>query len=178
LPPIKVAVNLSLGQLFQQNLVDIIHNVLQKTQLEPKYLQLEITESMTINIDHMTTILHKLKALGVTIAVDDFGTGYSSLSYLKDFPIDCLKIDRSFVQKIQSNPTDKALVDMILSMAKVVAEGIEEIEQLSYLVTSECDTIQGFLFSKPISPRTLQENYQTLHNDAQYILDSITTAKV
>lgn len=183
LPPIKVAVNLSLGQLFQQNLVEIIHNVLEKTQLEPKYLQLEITESMTINIDHMTTILHKLKALGVTIAVDDFGTGYSSLSYLKDFPIDCLKIDRSFVQKIQSNSTDKALVDMILSMAKhlqlkVVAEGIEEIEQLSYLVASQCDTIQGFLFSKPVSPRTLQENYQTLHKDAKNILDSISASKV
>lgn len=179
LPPIKVAVNLSLGQLFQQNLVEMIHNVLEKTQLEPQYLQLEITESMTINIDHMTTILHKLKALGVTIAVDDFGTGYSSLSYLKDFPIDCLKIDRSFVQKIQSNSTDKALVDMILSMAKhlqlkVVAEGIEEIEQLSYLVESKCDTVQGFLFSKPIPPNILQENYETLHNDAKYILNSIT----
>jgi len=183
LPPIKVAVNLSLGQLFQQNLVEIIHNVLEKTQLEPKYLQLEITESMTINIDHMTTILHKLKALGVTIAVDDFGTGYSSLSYLKDFPIDCLKIDRSFVQKIQSNSTDKALVDMILSMAKhlklkVVAEGIEEIEQLSYLIDSECDTVQGFLFSKPVPPHILQENYQTLHNNAKSILESITTSEV
>ncbi|MFJ8514367.1 bifunctional diguanylate cyclase/phosphodiesterase [Lysinibacillus xylanilyticus] len=183
LPPIKVAVNLSLGQLFQQNLVEIIHNVLEKTQLEPKYLQLEITESMTINIDHMTTILHKLKALGVTIAVDDFGTGYSSLSYLKDFPIDCLKIDRSFVQKIQSNPTDKALVDMILSMAKhlklkVVAEGIEEIEQLSYLIDSECDTVQGFLFSKPVPPHILQENYQTLHDNAKSILESITISEV
>ncbi|MGE7927334.1 bifunctional diguanylate cyclase/phosphodiesterase [Lysinibacillus xylanilyticus] len=183
LPPIKVAVNLSLGQLFQQNLVEIIHNVLEKTQLEPKYLQLEITESMTINIDHMTTILHKLKALGVTIAVDDFGTGYSSLSYLKDFPIDCLKIDRSFVQKIQSNSTDKALVGMILSMAKhlqlkVVAEGIEEIEQLSYLIDNECDTVQGFLFSKPVPPHILQENYQTLHNNAKSILESITTSEV
>ncbi|MFJ7979217.1 EAL domain-containing protein [Lysinibacillus xylanilyticus] len=183
LPPIKVAVNLSLGQLFQQNLVELIHNVLEKTQVEPKYLQLEITESMTINIDHMTTILHKLKALGVTIAVDDFGTGYSSLSYLKDFPIDCLKIDRSFVQKIQSNSTDKALVGMILSMAKhlqlkVVAEGIEEIEQLSYLIDNECDTVQGFLFSKPVPPHILQENYQTLHNNAKSILESITTSEV
>jgi len=183
LPPIKVAVNLSLGQLFQQNLVEIIHHVLEKTQLEPKYLQLEITESMTINIDHMTTILQKLRALGVTIAVDDFGTGYSSLSYLKDFPIDCLKIDRSFVQKIHSNSTDKALVDMILSMAKhlqlkVVAEGIEEIEQLTYLIDGKCDTIQGFLFSKPVPPHIFQENYQTLHKNAKFILNSISTSKV
>lgn len=182
LPPIKVAVNLSLGQLFQQNLVGMIHNVLEKTQLEPQYLQLEITESMTINIDHMTTILHQLKALGITIAVDDFGTGYSSLSYLKDFPIDCLKIDRSFVQKIQSSSTDKALVDTILSVAKhlqlkVVAEGIEEIEQLSYLVASNCDTVQGFLFSKPIHPNILLENYQSLHKNAKSILDSITAIK-
>ncbi len=179
LPPIKVAVNLSLGQLFQQNLVEMIQYVLEKTHLEPQYLQLEITESMSIHLDHMTTILKQLKALGVTIAVDDFGTGYSSLSYLKDFPIDCLKIDRSFVQKIKSDSTDKALVDMILSMAKhlqlkVVAEGIEEREQLSYLVASKCDTVQGFLFSKPIPPNILQESYQTLHKNAKGILDTIT----
>lgn len=178
LPPIKVAVNLSLGQLFQQNIVEMIQHVLEQTELDPQYLQLEITESMTINIDHMTMILHQLKALGVTIAVDDFGTGYSSLSYLKDFPIDCLKIDRSFVQKIQSDETDKALVDMILSMAKhlrlkVVAEGIEEVEQLNYLLAGHCETVQGFLFSKPLHPSSLQENYQMLQHNAQNILEQL-----
>ncbi|MGG2055608.1 EAL domain-containing protein [Lysinibacillus pakistanensis] len=179
LPPMKVAVNLSLGQLFQQNLVEMIQQVLDKTQLDAQFLQLEITESMTINSNHMTTILLQLKGLGMTIAVDDFGTGYSSLSYLKDFPIDCLKIDRSFVQKIHADSTDKALVDMILSMAKhlqlkVVAEGIEEIDQLSYLVNSKCDAVQGFLFSKPIQPEILQESYKSLHNHVKRILDSIS----
>lgn len=178
LPPIKVAVNLSLGQLFQQDLVEMIQSVLEDTGLDPKYLQLEITESMTINIDHITMILHQLKTLGVTIAVDDFGTGYSSLSYLKDFPIDCLKIDRSFVQKIQSDPTDKALVDMILSMAKhlrlkVVAEGIEEVAQLNYLMAGHCETVQGFLFSKPLHPTYLQDNYQALQDNAQTILEAL-----
>ncbi|MGE7090803.1 bifunctional diguanylate cyclase/phosphodiesterase [Lysinibacillus sp. NPDC048646] len=183
LPSIKVAVNLSLGQLFQQNLVEMIQDVLERTRLESRYLQLEITESMTINIDHMTTVLHQLKALGVTIAVDDFGTGYSSLSYLKDFPIDCLKIDRSFIRKIQTDSTDKALVDMILSMAKhlrlkVVAEGIEEVEQLSYLIASHCETVQGYLFSKPLPPEVLQENYDILQQNARNILKKLSVCQV
>ncbi|MFJ7735406.1 EAL domain-containing protein [Lysinibacillus sp. NPDC097287] len=183
LPPLKVAVNLSLGQLFQQDLVDMVQEVLTKTELEPQYLQLEITESMTINIDHMTTVLRNLKELGITIAVDDFGTGYSSLSYLKDFSIDCLKIDRSFVQKIQSNSTDEALVAMIISMAKhlrlkVVAEGIEEVGQLAYLKASKCEMVQGYLFSKPIRPSILQKNYQEIQSNAQSILSKLTTIEM
>ncbi|MET4560469.1 diguanylate cyclase (GGDEF)-like protein [Lysinibacillus parviboronicapiens] len=182
LPSIKVAVNLSLGQLFQYDLVRMIQDVLQRTELESQYLQLEITESMTINIDHMTTMLHQLKDLGVTIAVDDFGTGYSSLSYLKDFPIDCLKIDRSFIHRIQTDSTDKALVDMILSMAKhlrlkVVAEGIEEVEQLSYLIASHCETVQGYLFSKPLLPIFLQENYDSIQRNAQNILEKLNVVE-
>ncbi|MFJ7949896.1 EAL domain-containing protein [Lysinibacillus sp. NPDC096418] len=179
LPPLKVAVNLSLGQLFQQDLVEMVQEVLTNTKLEPQYLQLEITESMTINIDHMTAVLRNLKELGITIAVDDFGTGYSSLSYLKDFSIDCLKIDRSFVQKIQSNSTDEALVAMIISMAKhlqlkVVAEGIEEVEQLAYLKASNCEMVQGYLFSKPIRPIILQGNFQEIQSNAKGILNQLT----
>lgn len=180
LPQLNVAVNLSLGQLFQQDLVEMVKEVLMKTELEPQYLQLEITESMTINIDHMATVLRNLKELGITIAVDDFGTGYSSLSYLKDFSIDCLKIDKSFVQKIQSNSTDEALVAMIISMAKhlrlkVVAEGIEEVEQLAYLKSSNCETVQGYLFSKPIRAKLLLENYQGIQSNAQRILSQLST---
>ncbi|KOS68033.1 hypothetical protein AEA09_05350 [Lysinibacillus contaminans] len=183
LPPLKVAVNLSLGQLFQQDLVEMVQEVLVKTELEPQCLQLEITESMTINIDQMTTALRNLKELGITIAIDDFGTGYSSLSYLKDFSIDCLKIDRSFVQKIQSNSTDEALVAMIISMAKhlqlnVVAEGIEEVEQLAYLMASNCETVQGYLFSKPIQPKLLQENFHEIQNNAQSILGQLTLIEI
>ena len=95
---IGVAVNLSIRQFFQQNLVQMVEDVLKKTNLAPQYLELEITESMTMDTSHTIESLHDLKRLGVKIAVDDFGTGYSSMSYLKDFPIDCLKIDRSFVQ--------------------------------------------------------------------------------
>ncbi|KOS64867.1 EAL domain-containing protein [Lysinibacillus agricola] len=178
LPPMKVAVNLSLGQLFQQDLVQMVQEILQRTNLEPKYLQLEITESMTMNIDQMTQLLHELKALGIQIAVDDFGTGYSSLSYLKDFPIDCLKIDRTFVRNIQHNPNDEALVSMILSMAKhlrlkVVAEGIEEVEQLAFLIDGDCDYIQGYLFSKPISAEQISNNFKDLHNRASDILTKL-----
>jgi diguanylate cyclase len=175
LPPIKVAVNLSIGQLFQQDLVHMVQEILQRTNLEPKYLQLEITESMTMNIDQITQLLHELKAIGIQIAVDDFGTGYSSLSYLKDFPIDCLKIDRAFVRNIQHNSNDEALVSMILSMAKhlrlkVVAEGIEEVEQLAFLINGDCDYIQGYLFSKPISAEQISKNFNEIHNLARGIL--------
>jgi len=175
LPPMKVAVNLSIGQLFQQDLVHMVQEILQCTKLEPKYLQLEITESMTMNIDQITQLLHELKAIGIQIAVDDFGTGYSSLSYLKDFPIDCLKIDRTFVRNIQHNPNGEALVSMILSMAKhlrlkVVAEGIEEVEQLAFLIEGDCDYIQGYLFSKPISAEEISNNFTELHRRARDVL--------
>lgn len=175
LPQMKVAVNLSLGQLFQQDLVEMVEHILQRTNLKPKFLQLEITESMTMNIDQMTQLLHELKALGIQIAVDDFGTGYSSLSYLKDFPIDCLKIDRTFVRNVPNNPNDEALVSMIISMAKhlrlkVVAEGIEEVEQLSFLIEGGCDYIQGYLFSKPISPQQISETFSELHRHVENVL--------
>lgn len=178
LPPIKVAVNLSIGQLFQQDLVHMVQEILQCTKLEPKYLQLEITESMTMNIDQITQLLHELKTIGIQIAVDDFGTGYSSLSYLKDFPIDCLKIDRTFVRNIQHNPNDEALVSMILSMAKhlrlkVVAEGIEEVEQLAFLINGGCDYIQGYLFSKPISAEEIFNNFNELHSRASDVLKEV-----
>lgn len=178
LPPMKVAVNLSIGQLFQQDLVHMVQEILQCTKLEPKYLQLEITESMTMNIDQITQLLHELKTIGIQIAVDDFGTGYSSLSYLKDFPIDCLKIDRTFVRNIQHNPNDEALVSMILSMAKhlrlkVVAEGIEEVEQLAFLINGGCDYIQGYLFSKPISAEEIFNNFNELHSRASDVLKEV-----
>lgn len=175
LPPLKVAVNLSLGQLFQQDLVEMVEAILVRTKLEPKFLQLEITESMTMNIDQMTQLLHELKALGIQIAVDDFGTGYSSLSYLKEFPIDCLKIDRTFVRNVPHNPNDEALVAMIISMAKhlrlkVVAEGIEDVEQLAFLSDGGCDYIQGYLFSKPISPQEISETFTALHQHVKETL--------
>ncbi|MFJ7950247.1 putative bifunctional diguanylate cyclase/phosphodiesterase [Lysinibacillus sp. NPDC096418] len=182
LPNMKVAVNLSLGQLFQKNLVNMVEDILLRTKLNPCYLQLEITESMAMNIDEMTLLLRELKSLGIQIAVDDFGTGYSSLSYLKDFPIDCIKIDRAFVRNIQHDKNDEVLVSMILSMAKhlclkVVAEGIEDIEQLSFLLEGECDYIQGYLFSKPIAAKQLEKTIDELHLHAENILNSFKSVE-
>lgn len=181
LGPIAVAVNLSIRQFFQQNLVQIVEEILIKTNLPPNLLQLEITESMTMDTHHAIQIMHDLKRLGVKIAIDDFGTGYSSLSYLKDFPIDCLKIDRSFIKDLQSNQHDQVLTSMILSMAKhlklkVVAEGVEEVEQLQFLAERDCDWIQGYLFSKPITVEELSENFEKIQ-DRSISLTSINDLK-
>ena len=165
---IGISVNLSIRQFFQQNLVQIVENTLVKTNLSPRYLELEITESMTMDNKHAIEILHNLKQLGVKIAVDDFGTGYSSMAYLRDFPIDCLKIDRSFVQNIDTNHHDKALISMIISMAKhlelkVIAEGVEEVTQLEFLAERDCESIQGYLFSKPIPPEEFSSKFEEIH---------------
>lgn len=163
---VQIAVNISLCQLFQGDFVQTVKQILEKTGLPPQSLQLELTESMTMNTDHLTPILYDLKSLGITLAVDDFGTGYSSLSYLRDLPIDCLKIDCSFVKNIQQDTSSEPIVDMIISMAKhlnlkVVAEGVEEITQFNYLMKSKCDFIQGYLFSRPI---TIEQIFDTLCN--------------
>ena len=164
---IGVAVNVSLSQLYQENFLDEVRKVLQETEYDPKYLQLEITESMTIEATQLIPILRELKQLGIAIAIDDFGTGYSSLSYLTDFPIDCLKIDRSFVNKIGVSHSGAAIVTMILAMAKnlqvkVVAEGIETAEQLSYLEQAGCDKIQGYYISRPIPFNELVNSYDEM----------------
>ena len=171
IPNIGVAVNLSIRQFFQQNLVQMVEDILERTNLAPYYLELEITESMTMDTCHTIQVLQDLKKLGVKIAVDDFGTGYSSMSYLKDFPIDRLKIDRSFINQVQSNSHDGALISMIISMAKhlqlqVVAEGVEEVDQLAFLTERDCDSIQGYLFSKPISPEEVSVNFDQIQKKA------------
>ena len=168
---ISVAVNLSIRQFFQQNLVEMVEDILKRTNLSPHYLELEITESMTMDTSHTIQVLKELKKLGVKIAVDDFGTGYSSMSYLKDFPIDRLKIDRSFINNVQTNQHDGALTSMIISMAKhlqlqVVAEGVEEVDQLAFLTERHCDSIQGYLFSKPVSPDEISANFFEIQKKA------------
>ncbi|MBP1154533.1 MULTISPECIES: EAL domain-containing protein [unclassified Paenibacillus] len=156
LPPIPVAVNLSARQFMQNNLYAKVSEVLCETGLDPSLLEFEITESSTMDIDHATTLLHEMKKLGVNISIDDFGTGYSSFSYLKKLPIDKLKIDRSFVSECVSNPNDAAIVASIISMTKhlnlrVSAEGVETEEQLEFLRSNQCDEIQGYFFSRPVS---------------------------
>ncbi|MGX9135772.1 putative bifunctional diguanylate cyclase/phosphodiesterase [Rummeliibacillus sp. JY-2-4R] len=172
--PIRIAVNLSLCQLFQGDFVQTVQQILEKVDLAPQLLQLELTESMTMNTAHLTPILHDLKSLGITLAVDDFGTGYSSLAYLRDLPIDCLKIDCSFVKNIQHDTSSEPLVDMIISMAKhlklkVVAEGVEEVSQLSYLLKKKCDFIQGYLISRPICFEQISRNFLNLEHKVKEI---------
>jgi EAL domain-containing protein (putative c-di-GMP-specific phosphodiesterase class I) len=154
---ISVLVNVSAVQLGQPRLKEHVANVLSKTGLHPACLELEITESVLMQ-DAETSIntLHELKEMGIKIAVDDFGTGYSSLAYLKRFPIDVLKIDRTFIRDLSVDSDSLAIVTAITALAKslnltIVAEGVETKEQLDYLCTKKCDRAQGFLISRPLN---------------------------
>jgi diguanylate cyclase (GGDEF)-like protein/PAS domain S-box-containing protein len=158
LPPVCMAVNLSLRQLTDDNLIDDIKTALNDSGMEPNLLELEITESMVMyNTTRMIAVLAKIKNLGVRLAIDDFGTSYSSLAQIKHFPIDTLKVDRSFIRNIPQDAEDKAITKAIIAMGKtlsltVVAEGVETVEQMNFLKDRSCDEMQGFYFSKPIAP--------------------------
>jgi diguanylate cyclase (GGDEF)-like protein/PAS domain S-box-containing protein len=155
LPPIRLAVNVSARE-FTSALPGRVTETLKRYGLEPSWLELEITESTLMhNIDRVIGIMDRLTALGITLSLDDFGTGYSSLSYLKRFPIDTLKIDRSFTTGIPGDTNDCAIASTIISIAqqlqhKVIAEGVETVEQLAFLKDSGCDEVQGYLFSRPL----------------------------
>ncbi|HMK36290.1 MAG TPA: EAL domain-containing protein [Desulfomonilaceae bacterium] len=156
LPPVRVAVNVSARQLISPQFPETILRTLDETGLDPNYLELELTESVAMNeADTTIRVLSDLKNHGIRISIDDFGTGYSSLSYLKQFPIDKLKIDKSFVKDIPSDSDDEAIVTAIIAVAhslklKVVAEGVETLEQLSFLRSHGCDEWQGYWFSPPV----------------------------
>jgi len=155
LPAVPVSVNLSMRQFLQRNLRERVERILADTGLEPQYLELEITESMTMDVKYATACLLDLAALGVRISIDDFGTGYSSFHHLKNFPIHRLKIDRSFVRDIRQDPSDEAIVAAIIAMAHnlnlpVIAEGVETEEQLLFLKTHRCDGFQGYYRSPPV----------------------------
>ena len=156
LPPIRVAVNLSARQFQQKNLLPVIAQVLDATQLEPCYLELEITESIAMyDIPSTIDLLRTLRAMGIQIAIDDFGTGYSSLSSLKHFPLDKLKIDQSFVRDLVTDSYDAAITSAVVALGhglklEVVAEGVETQEQLTFLRSVKCDGMQGYLLSRPL----------------------------
>jgi diguanylate cyclase (GGDEF)-like protein/PAS domain S-box-containing protein len=156
LTPVTVAVNLSAPQLRQPSLVAAVSRVLEETRLEPRYLELELTESAVMESPETTAeVLRQLKALGLSLAIDDFGTGYSSLSHLGRFPFDTLKIDRSFVADITTAPDQATIAMTIIAMAEslrltVVAEGVETEAQAVYLRDKGCDLLQGYLFSRPL----------------------------
>jgi diguanylate cyclase (GGDEF)-like protein len=155
--PVPIAVNLSLHQLRNTDMVEVIKGVLDATGLDPCYLELEITESAAMH-NPMIAIatMKELQAMGVKISIDDFGTGYSSLAYLRQLPVNTLKIDRSFVNMITTKHDDAVIVRTIIAMAhslnlQVIAEGVETEEQFAFLQAMDCDEMQGYLFSRPVS---------------------------
>ena len=163
LTDISVAINVSSEQFCHGDLLNSVLNAVESTGILAQSLELEITESLLMkNVEETVAALRIFKEAGIRISVDDFGTGYSSLSYLKQFPLDSLKIDRSFVQDLHNNNDDAAICAAILAMAKelslsVVAEGVEFEEQLDFLRKHGCDQIQGFFISKPLPPDELKE---------------------
>ncbi|WP_262687262.1 putative bifunctional diguanylate cyclase/phosphodiesterase [Paenibacillus baimaensis] len=161
-PKLRISVNLSARQVQQKNLVEKISSILQTSELEPELLELEITESIAMyNEEYVINKLLSLKKIGIKIAIDDFGTGYSSLNYLNKFPIDTLKIDRSFVNQIKNTTDNQEIITTIIVMArnlklKVIAEGVETVEQLRFLEEQQCNEVQGFYFSKPLTVEGIQ----------------------
>lgn len=153
-----IAVNISSMEFRDDNFLESVFAILSETGLDPRSLELELTESVLMKrAESAASVLKTLRARGVQIAVDDFGTGYSSLSYLRKFPIDALKIDQSFVRQITSAPDDSTIVTAVISMGRsmklrVVAEGVETREELAFLQTHQCDEAQGFYFSRPVLP--------------------------
>ena len=162
----KVSVNLSVKQIERVDIVRLVESVLAETGLEHAALELEITESVIMNIENSLNILQNLHDLGVHLAIDDFGTGYSSLSYLKKLPINTLKIDRAFVVGIDTNSGDEAIIRTIMSLARsleltTVAEGVESERQLAFLKTLGCDEIQGYYFSTPLPADEFAANWRS-----------------
>jgi diguanylate cyclase (GGDEF)-like protein len=153
--PLQIAVNLSPVQFQHGDLVGLVHTVLLESGLSARRLELEITEGVLIgDFSRAVSILRRLKALGVRVAMDDFGTGYSSLSYLQSFPFDKIKIDRRFISNVESNPQSAAIVRAVIGLAQgldlpVVAEGVETQDQLAFLKREACDEVQGFLVGRP-----------------------------
>ena len=167
LPPLPIAVNVSAVEFRDKGFVESVRSILSETGLDARYLELELTEGVLMGEAESTAcVLQELKTMGVHLAVDDFGTGYSSLSYLRQFPIDVLKIDRSFVHQITSDPDDSTIVSAIINMGKslkhvVVAEGIETQLQRAYLQTLRCAEGQGYLFSRPLGAAQFAQMLQS-----------------
>lgn len=156
LPPVCASVNVSARQFRNRNFVASVAEILQRTGLEPRWLELEITESMLMgDIDPIIARMEDLRRIGVSLSIDDFGTGYSSLSYLSSFPITTLKIDRAFIADVQSNPQTAEIARAIIGLSRglnleIIAEGAEEIEQIDFLREHGCNYVQGFFYSKPL----------------------------
>jgi EAL domain-containing protein (putative c-di-GMP-specific phosphodiesterase class I) len=161
LRPVSMAVNLSPRQFADEHLLQDIDEALASSGMSAVLLQLEVTESMVMrNVSRAVKVLDAIQSRGIRLAIDDFGTGYSSMSLMKQFPIDTIKIDRSFVRDLPNDSEDQAIAQAIISMGKalgmtVIAEGVETVEQQAFLRSHDCDEMQGYLFSKPVPPAEL-----------------------
>jgi diguanylate cyclase (GGDEF)-like protein/PAS domain S-box-containing protein len=166
LSPVRLSVNLSMRQLGDEGIVAEVESVLAETGLRPDLLELEVTESTIMhNAERAVRVLTAIKNLGVRLAIDDFGTGYSSLAHLKRFPIDTLKVDRSFIREVHKDAEDRAIAEAIIAMGKtlsltVVAEGVETPEQQAFLSDKLCDEMQGYYFSTPVAAQDFAELLQ------------------
>lgn len=159
-PPITMAINISIAQFNHPQFDQKVKKILDEVGLEPKYINLELTESMMLDKERSEKMFRKLRALGVAISIDDFGTGYSSLSYLSNFPITHLKIDQSFIREF--NKSNKAIIETIISLAKalnmkVIAEGVELKQHDRFLIASQCDEAQGYFYSKPVPAKDVEK---------------------
>ena len=163
LAPMRLSVNFSARQFQQPTFISSVAEILKETNLDPRWLELELTESSIMKEpEQAIEKLHELKLMGIRVAIDDFGTGYSSLNYLKRFPIDTLKIDKTFVSDVCKDPHDTAIVRAIITLGHaldltVIAEGVETQEQLQYLSSLGCDQVQGFLFSKSLPASAFEQ---------------------
>lgn len=170
LDQLSIAVNVSARQFQERNFLHIVKIALEEANLEPKYLILELTESVMLqNMDYSISVMKELQQLGVKVSIDDFGTGYSSLSYLKNLPIDTLKIDRTFINNLQLDTSDIAIVKAIITMGqglavKVVAEGVETEEQMNLLKELNCHYAQGYYIDKPLSV----EEFESIRKPVSY----------
>jgi diguanylate cyclase (GGDEF)-like protein/PAS domain S-box-containing protein len=188
LPALSVAVNVSAVQFREQGFCELIGRVLRETGLAPQHLELELTESLLLaSADVTLSVLQELKAMGVALAIDDFGTGYSSFSYLRQFRVSKLKIDRVFIRDVAVNPDDAAITTAIISMAKslnlkVIAEGVEDEAQMSFLRAHQCDEIQGYYFSKPLTVYEIADKLRADHSEervgTQASSDDVDRARV
>jgi EAL domain-containing protein (putative c-di-GMP-specific phosphodiesterase class I) len=157
----RMAVNLSARQFMSATLLEDVAGTIAETGMDPRWIEFEVTESVMLpDPQQAVKLLRNLKAMGVRLTIDDFGTGYSSLAYLKRLPIDCVKIDASFIRGIPVDASDVAITETILAMAgslglKVVAEGVETLDQVRFLERRGCDEMQGYYFSKPLPAEEL-----------------------
>lgn len=179
-PGVIMSINVSPIQLRRDNYLEHVKRVIDITQVNPKNIQLEITESTLIDFtDSKSSVISEINDMGISLALDDFGTGYSSLNYLKNFPIKCLKIDKSFIDEINNNQRDYAITDSIIDLVHnlgihTVAEGIETVGQYNFLADMKCDYIQGFLMSKPLDEAAaieFVERYDALHKPDKRMLE-------